>query len=330
MMISRLIVCMLVGPALVGQSGPASAQASFAQAWPTKPIRWIVPYPPGGVTDAVTRMLAPRLQEALGQPVVIENRPGSNTIIGSEAIATAAPDGTTFGTVIAAYAANATLYAGKLPFDTEKSFAAVSLVGIAPLILTTNLAFPPKDMKELVAFAKANPGKLSFGSSGIGSAAHLTTELLKQTIGVDMQHIPYKGTAPALQGLIGGEIQILVDVPSSLMPQVRGAKIRAQAMFSAKRLPAALEVPTMAEAGGPPIESSTWVMVLAPARTPPDIVARLSAETAKIVATPEMRTRFESQGIEPVGSTPAEAARFRDAEIAKWAGVIKAADVKPE
>ena len=321
----RILACVLAGLMAAAAVTPA-----ISQSWPSRPIRWIVPYPPGGITDTVTRLIAPKLQEALGQPIVIENRPGSNSIIGSEAIATAAPDGNTFGTVIAAYAANATLYAGKLPFDTEKSFVQVSLVGIAPLILTTNLAFPPQDMKALVAYAKANPGKISFGSSGIGSAAHLTTELLKQTIGVDMQHIPYKGTAPALQGLIGGEIQILVDVPSSLMPQVRGAKIRGQALFSATRLPVAAEVPTIAEAGGPPIESSTWVMVLAPARTPVNIVARLSAETAKIVTSPEMRARFESQGIEPVAGTPAEATQFLRAEIAKWSKVITTADVKPE
>ena len=325
----RTLACVLAGLMTVAAT-PAIAQSSPNQSWPSRPIRWIVPYTPGGLTDAVTRLMAPKLQDALGQPIAIENRPGSNSIIGSEAIANAAPDGTTFGTVIAAYAANATLYAGKLPFDTEKSLVAISLVGIAPLLLTTNLDFPPKDIRQLVAYAKANPGKLSFGSSGIGSAAHLTTELLKQTTGIDMQHVPYKGTAPALQGLIGGEIQILVDVPISLMPQVRGGKIRGQALFAGKRLAASGDVPTIVEAGGPPIEASTWVMFLAPARTPADVVARLSAETARIVATPEMRARFESQGIEPIAGTPAEAAQFLRAEIAKWAKVITTAGVKPE
>ena len=315
-----LIVLLMAGLC----AGAAQAQ------WPSKPMRWVVPYTPGGLTDAVTRLIVPKLQEALGQPIVIENKPGSNSIIGSEAVANSAPDGTTFGTVIAAHAANATLYAGKLPFDTEKSFVAISLVGIAPLILTTNLDFPPKDIRELIAYAKANPGKLSFGSSGIGSAAHLTTELLKQTIGSDMQHIPYKGTAPSLQGLIGGEIQIMVDVPTSRMPQVRASKIRALAMFSANRLPSAAEVPTIVEAGGPAIQSSTWVVFLAPAKTPADIVTRISTETAKIVASAEMRARFEAQGIEPVGSTPAEASKFLADEIAKWAKVITAAGVKPE
>ena len=281
---------------LAGLHFAPALPTAVAQSWPTKPLRWIVPYTPGGLTDAVTRQLAPKLQEALGQPIVIENKPGSNSIIGMDALAKAAPDGYTLGTVIAAHAANATLYAGKLPFDARTSFETVTLAGIAPLILTTNLDFPAKDVRELIAYAKTHRGQLSFGSSGIGSAAHLTTELLKQTIGSDMQHVPYKGTAPSLQGLIGGEIQIMVDVPSSLMPQVRAGKIRGLAMFSAKRLPSAGEIPTIVEAGGPAIEASTWVLFLAPAKTPGNIVDRIAVETAKILATPEMRSRFRATG----------------------------------
>jgi tripartite-type tricarboxylate transporter receptor subunit TctC len=245
-------------------------------------------------------------------------------------VAKSAPDGYTGLTVIGGHAANATLYAGKLAFDPVKSFAPVSLVAIAPLILTVTNNFPAKDMKELIAYAKANPGKISFGSSGIGAAAHLTMELLKQTAEIDMVHIPYKGTAPALTALISGDIQVLVDTPSSLMPQARGGKIRAVAMFSAKRLTGVPEVPTIVESGGPLIESSTWVMFMAPAGTPKDIVNRLSSETAKVVAAPEMRAGLEQLGIEPVGSTPEQAAKFLDEEIAKWAGVIKTAGVKLE
>src|SRR5258705_3740989 len=175
-------------------------------------------------------------------------------------------------TVIAGYSANVTLYAGKLPFDPLKDLVPISLAAIAPLIMTVNNNVPAKDVKELIAYAKANPGKLSFGSSGVGAAAHLTTELFKQTAGLDMVHVPYKGTAPALQDLMGGSIQILVDVPSTLMPLVRGGKIKALGMFSANRVAGAAEVPTIAEAGGPPLESSTWVLYLAPAGTPKDIV----------------------------------------------------------
>jgi tripartite-type tricarboxylate transporter receptor subunit TctC len=303
---------------------PAAAQ------YPTHAIKWIVPYPPGGITDSATRMVVQKLSEALGQPVVIENKPGANSIVGADAAAKSAPDGYAFVTVIGGHAANATLYAGRLPFDPVKSFAPVSLVGIAPLLMIANIAFPPKDMKELIAYAKANPGKISFGSSGVGAAAHLTTELLKQAADIDLVHIPYKGTAPALAGLLAGDIQILTDTPSSLMPHVRAGKVRALGLFAAKRSPGAPEVPTVVEAGGPPIEGSTWVLFLAPAGTPREIVDRVSRETAKILASPEMRGRFEELGIEPVGSTPAEAGRFLDAEIAKWAKVINTAGVKPE
>ena len=287
--------------------GSTALQAQ-GTAWPGKPIRWIVPYPPGGITDNATRMVLQKVQEQMGWTIVVENKPGANSILGADLAAKAAPDGYTFVTVIAAHAANATLYAGKLPFDTVKSFAPMSLVAIAPLIMTANNDLPAKDVKELIAYAKANPGKISFGSSGVGAAAHLTTELFKQTAGVDMVHVPYKGTAPALQDLMGGSIQILVDVPSTLMPQVRGGKIKALGMFSAKRVAGAAEVPTIAEAGGPPIEGSTWVMFLAPASTPKDIVNRMAAETAKVVTSADIKGRFETIGIEPVGSTPGEAA----------------------
>jgi len=309
--------------------GSTALQAQ-GTAWPAKPIRWIVPYPPGGITDNATRMVLQKVQEQTGWTIVVENKPGANSILGADLAAKAAPDGYTFVTVIAAHAANATLYAGKLPFDTVKSFAPMSLVGIAPLIMTANNDLPAKDVKELIAYAKANPGKISFGSSGVGAAAHLTTELFKQTAGVDMVHVPYKGTAPALQDLMGGSIQILVDVPSTLMPQVRGGKIKALGMFSAKRVAGAAEVPTIAEAGGPPIEGSTWVLFLAPASTPKDIVNRMAAETAKAVTSADIKGRFETIGIEPVGSTPGEAAKFLDDEIAKWAKVIATAGVKAE
>ncbi len=301
-----------------------------AQTYPTKPIKWIVPYTPAGITDNVTRIVTQRVQEHTGWNIVVENKPGANSILGADLAAKSAPDGYTFLTVIAAHAANATLYAGKLPYDPVKSFAPVSLAAIAPLIMTANNNFPAKDVKELIAYAKANPGKISFGSSGIGAAAHLSTELFKQTAGLDMVHIPYKGTAPALQDEMGGNIQILVDVPSTLMPHVRGGKIKALAMFSAKRIAGAPEVPTMAEAGGPPLEASTWVLFLAPAGTPREIVNRMSAEVAKAIGTGDIASRFQSLGIDPVGGTPEQAAKFLDDEIAKWSKVITTAGVKAE
>jgi tripartite-type tricarboxylate transporter receptor subunit TctC len=303
---------------------------TVAAQYPSRPIRWIVPYTPAGITDSVTRIVAQRLEGALGQPVVIENKPGANSIVGAESVARSAPDGYTGLTVIAAHAANATLYAGTLPFDPVKGFAPVALVGVAPLILVVNNDFPARDVKELVDYARANPGRISFGSSGVGSAAHLTTELLKQTAGIEMVHIAYKGTAPALTALLAGDIQVLVDVPITMLPQVRAGKVRALGLFSPRRIAGAPEVPTVAEAGGPAIEGSTWVMFLVPAGTPREIVARLSTETAKVLAAPEIRARFAELGVEPVGGTPAEAARFLDEEIAKWARVIATAKVKPE
>jgi tripartite-type tricarboxylate transporter receptor subunit TctC len=307
-----------------------AASAAWAQQYPSRPIHWVVPYTPGGITDSVTRIVANKLEAALGQPILIENRPGANSIVGVESVARSAPDGYTALTVIAAHAANATLYTGKLPFDPVKSFAPVSLVGVAPLILTVANDFPARDVKELIEYARANPGKVSFGSSGVGAAAHLTTELFAQTANIQIVHVPYKGTAPALAGLLAGDIQVLVDVPSSMMPHVRAGKIRALGLFASRRSPGAAEVPTLVEAGGPPVEGSTWVLFLAPAGTPREIVARLSAETAKVLAMPEIRARFEQLGVEPGGGTPAEAARFLDAEIEKWARVITTAKVKPE
>jgi tripartite-type tricarboxylate transporter receptor subunit TctC len=308
----------------------ASVGASAQAAWPSKPIRWIVPYTPGGITDASTRMVLQKVTEQTGWTFVVENKPGANSLLGADLAAKATPDGYTFLTVIAAHAANPTLYQGRMPFDAVKSFAPVSLVGVAPLIMTASNSFPPKDVQELIAYAKQNPGKVSFGSSGVGAAAHLTTELFKQTTGTYMVHIPYKGTAPATQDLIGGQIQILVDTPSSMMPQVRAGKIKALGMFSAKRLPAFPEVPTIAEAGGPKLESSTWVMFLAPSAVPKDLVHKLSAEVAKAVNSPDIKARFESLGIEPGGGTPEQAATFLNDEIAKWAKVITTAGVKAE
>ncbi len=307
-----------------------TASVSFAQPYPSKPIRWIVPYTPGGITDNVTRMVTAKVQAALGQSIVVENKPGANSIIGVDMASKAPADGYTVVTVIAAHAANATLYQGRLPFDPVKSLVPVSLAAVAPLILTANNAFPAKDVRELIAYAKANPGKVSFGSSGVGAAAHLTTELLKQTAGIDMTHVPYKGTAPALTDLQAGNIQILIDVPSTMMPHVRGGKVKALAMFSEKRLSSVPEVPTMAEAGGPPLLASTWVMFLAPAGTPREIVNKLSQAVSDAVKSPEVSGKLNDLGIIPVGNSSDQAAKFLADEIAQWGRVISTAGVKAD
>jgi tripartite-type tricarboxylate transporter receptor subunit TctC len=307
-----------------------SLQPVLAQNWPTKPIRWIVPYTPGGITDNATRMVVQKIQEQTGWSIVVDNKPGANSILGADLAAKAPADGHTFVTVIGAHAANATLYAGRLPYDPVKSFAPVSLVGIAPLVMTVNNNLPVKNVKELIDYAKANPGKLSFGSSGVGAAAHLTQELFKQVAGIDMVHVPYKGTAPALADLMGGNIQILTDTASALMPHVRGGKVKGMTVFSSQRVPGAPEVPTITESGGPAIEGSTWVLFLTQSAVPKDIVRRMSAETTKALNSPDIKAKFEALGIITGNTSPEFAAKFLDEEIVKWSKVISAAGVKAE
>jgi len=299
---------------------------SRAQAWPAKSVRWVVPYTAGGLTDSATRLTLEKIN--LGQSFVVDNKPGANSLIGAEIVAKSAPDGYTFLTVIAAHAANKTLYAGKLPFDPEKSFEPVSLVGIAPLILTVTNSLPVKNVAELIAYAKANPGKISFGSSGVGAAAHLTSELIKQVAGIQMEHVPYKGTAPALADLAAGNIQMLIDAPIGVMSNVRAGKIRGLCMLSKERVPGADEVPTIVEAGGPLIESSSWAMFLAPAGTPKAIVDKMSSEVAQAVQSPELKKRFAELALIPAGYTPAETAKFLADEVEKWRKVITDAGVK--
>jgi tripartite-type tricarboxylate transporter receptor subunit TctC len=304
------------------------APRAEAQAWPNRTIRIVVPYTPGGITDVVTRIVGERLSAALGQPVVIENKPGANSILGADSVAKSPPDGYTFVMVIGAHAANATLYAGKLPFDPVGSFAPVSLVGVAPLVMAGSPKLPARSVAELVAYAKANPGRVNFGSSGVGAAAHLTTEYLKRRAGIDMVHVPYRGSAPALTGLMAGDIGVLVDTYSTLKPQIEAGAIRALAIASASRSPHAPDIPTFAEGGIPDFTSSTWTLLLAPAGTPPDIVSRVSAEIARAVRDPAVAGRFADLGVEPAGGTPAEAEAFLKAEVEKWGGIIREAGVK--
>jgi tripartite-type tricarboxylate transporter receptor subunit TctC len=302
--------------------GTAAAQTAY----PTRPIRVIVPYPPGGITDVTTRIVSQEIGRTFSQNVIVDNRPGANSILGVELVASATPDGYTLASVIAAHAANQTLYP-KLPYDSLKSFEPVSLLGTAPLIMCVTNSLPAKSVKELIELAKQKPGTLTFASSGIGAAAHLTTELLMQLTGTKMVHVPYKGTAPALQDLIGGQVTIMMDTSSSMLPHVRAGKIRAMGMASEKRAAVAPDVPTFVEQGVPLI-GGTWVGILAPARTPQDVVNRLSSAMAAAIQRPEVRERFAQLGIDPVGNTPAEFRKFLEEEIAKWAKVIKAANVK--
>ncbi len=301
-------------------------QTGSGQAYPARPIRVVVPYTPGGITDVVTRIFAQEVSKSVNQNVLVDNRPGANSILGVEIVSKATPDGYTLASVIAAHAANQTLYP-KLPYDSVKSFAPVSLLVTAPLIVTATNNLAAKDAKELVALAKAKPGTLAFGSSGIGAAAHLTTELLMLTTGIKLIHVPYKGTAPALQDLVGGQIQILMDTPSSMLPHVRGGRIKALGMASDKRIQTAPEIPTLTESGVP-VVGGTWVGWLAPAGTPKAAVDKLSAEIQIIGKRQDIRDRLIQMGIDPVTGSPDAFDAFLRGEVAKWAKVIKEAGVK--
>lgn len=311
-----------------GMAAAAFPQALRAEEWPTKPIRWVVPYTAGGLTDAVTRLTLEKMN--VGQTFVVDNKPGANSLIGAETVANAAPDGYTFLTVIAAHAANKTLYAGKLKFDPVTSFAPISLVGLAPIMILVANDLPVKSVGELIDYAKKNPGKISFGSSGVGSAAHLTSELIMQVTGTQMVHVPYKGTAPALADLAAGNLQLLLDVPIGTMSQARAGKVRALAMMSKERVPGADDIPTIVESGGPLIESSSWVVFLAPGGTAREKVDRLAAEVAKAVQDEALRKRLAEQAVIPVGANPADTTKFLANEVEKWRRVITTAGVKIE
>ena len=304
------------------------AAPSFAQsAWPNKPIRIVVPYTPGGFTDQMARLVQVGLQTRLGQPVLIDNKPGANSLIGVDAIAKAAPDGTTFGVVIAAYAANTTLYP-KLPYDPRKDLVGVSLMGVSPLLAAVNNDAPFKTARELIDYARAHPGKISFGSSGNGSAAHLTSELWKSLTQTYMIHIPYRGAVPALTDLMGGQIQLFFDAPTGLINQGKAGKVRLIGVAGDKRLPAVPDVPTFIEQGFAGFTGSTWAGMLAPAGTPRDVVKRMSEEVARIIKSDETRAKLDAMGTFPAGSTPEEFDAFIASETTKWGKVIRTAGVK--
>jgi tripartite-type tricarboxylate transporter receptor subunit TctC len=313
-----------LGAVAILLAGAGSAQA---QNWPNKPIRMVVPYTPGGYTDLMARLVSEKMSTSLGQTIVIENKPGANAVIGTDTVAKAAPDGYTFGTVIAAHSVNPSLNP-KLPYDTMKDFTYVSLTSVAPLILIATPSLPAKDMKEFIALAKSKPGQLNFASSGIGSAAHLTMEMLKSREGLNLQHIPYKGTAGALQDTVGGQINVMFDVIGPLMSQVKSGNAKALAVAAKQRVPAAGDVPTMTEAGLPDFVSGTWSGIIAPAGTPKEIVDRVAAEAKKALADPELRKKLDDQGIVPMGTSPDEFKTFVTEEIARWKKVIADADIK--
>jgi len=310
--------------------GLVQAQAA-APAWPTKPIRLVVPYPPGGPTDVLLRIVASQLAERLGQAVLIDNKPGASGMVGADQVAKAAPDGYTLLGNASIHVINPSLYA-KTPYDAIKDFAPISLVAEVPLVLVVSPSLPAQSVKDLVALAKAKAGGLAFASSGNAAAPHLAGEAFKLAAGVDLLHVPYKGSGPALTDLMGGQVQLMFDSMPSSMPFIQAGKLRALAVTTARRSTALPQLPTVAEAGLPGFDRgfdiSTWYGLWAPAGTPREVVARLGSEVAAIVRQPAVRDRLLALGAEPVGNAPDEFAAFNRSELAKWARIVKQSGAK--
>jgi tripartite-type tricarboxylate transporter receptor subunit TctC len=321
-MFERLAACAVV---LLACALPVGAQ----QPYPSKPIRIVVPYPPGGFNDTLGRVLAEKFQKAWGQTVLVDNKPGANTVIGTDAVAKAAPDGYTLLVVAFPFAVTPSLIRN-LPYDTLRDFAPVALCAQSPNILVANPGLPVKSVAELIALAKAKPDGLSYASTGNGSSNHISMELFKTLAGVKLVHVPYKGSAPAVVDLLSGQVQVMFDNAPNVMPQVRAAKLRALAQTGATRSAVAPDVPTVAESGVPGYELTVWFGLVAPSGTPREIVNKLNAEVLKILAMPDVRERFLALGVEPLGSTPEEFGTHIRAQMDKWAKVVKDAGVKAE
>ena len=304
-----------------------SSGGAFAQGYPGQPIRFIVPYAAGGGVDIVARAIAPKLSERLGQSVVIDNRGGAGGNIGTELAAKAEPNGYTLVMGAAAFAINVSLYR-KLPFDPLKDFVPISLIAATPNILAVHPAVPAKSVRELIQLARAKPGSLNYASAGNGTTSHLAAELFKTMASINMVHIPYKGTSPAVVALLSGEVAVMLAPALTLLTHIKANKVRGLAVTGTKRSPAFPGLPTVAESGLPGFEARQWYGVLAPAGTPKEIVTRLNSEIVTIVRSPEVTKRFLSDGSEPVGSTPEEFARYIKAEIAKWAKAVEASGAR--
>lgn len=313
---------------LLCAAGAAASQLAYGQSYPTKPLRMVVPYPPGGGSDIIMRQLAQFLSERLGQQVVIDNRGGGGGSMGMEAVAHAAPDGYTLLTALTAQlAVNPALYKN-LPYDPVKDFAPITLFADGPYLLVVHPSLPVKSVKELVEFARKNPDKIFYASSGNGSGGHLAAELLKNMTGIKMVHIPYKGGGPALTGLLSGEAQVLFAPYASARGYIKEGRIRALGVTTARRPKAIPDIPTIAEAGVPGYDSGVWYALLAPAATPRAIIDRLNRETIAVLNKPEFTKLLVEQAIDPIGSTPEELTQYIKREMDKWAKVVKEAGVR--
>ena len=309
-------------------NGPQADAAG--PAYPARPIRMVVPFPPGGATDLLARVLAQRLGESLGQQVVVDNRPGAGGTLGSRLMLDAQPDGYTIlmGTT-STHAIGPHLYA-KPPYDPARDFAAITLVSSTPTVLLIGAALPPTSVKELIAYAKSKPGVLNYGSSGIGTQFHLSGELLKLLTGINIVHIPYKGTALVYPDMFSGQIALLFDTPSVALPFIKAGRVRALGVTSAQRAAVLPEVPTIVEAGVPGYNAELWFCLVGPAKLPAEIAGRIAADTAKIVKLPDVKERLDQQGMEAVANSPAQLQKFIAAQNEQWSKVVRNAGVKAE
>lgn len=306
--------------------GPALSMAQSA--YPTRTVKLVVPFPPGGPLDATGRLLAQRLTEAWGTPVVVENKPGAGGNIGADMVAKSPPDGyTILMGALSTHAVNPSLYP-KMPYDAIKDFAPITLIATTPNVLVVNPSLPVNSVKDLIAYAKANPGKLSFGSGSNGSAGHLAGELFKVDTGTDIVHIPYKGGAPATQGLLANDVQFMFDNLANATPQVKAGKLKALAVTTANRSKLAPELPTMAEAGVPGFDIATWFGLLAPAGTPKEVIAKWNHDVNRMLESPDMRDRLYALGAEPAPMTPEQFRSFIQSEMSKYARIVKASGAK--
>ena len=312
--------------AIAGALLPFAARAQ-APEWPSRPVRFIVPYPPGGPTDIMGRIIAQAVQGPLGQPFVVENRAGANGLIGSEQAARAAPDGSTFLVNASAHVIVPHL-TPNMPIDVLADFAPVTNIAAVPLWLVVNPALPVRSVADFIAYARANPGRISYASSSSGGATHLAGELFKQLTGTDMVHVPYRGSGPAVQDLIAGNVHAMFDSVPSSAASARDGRLRALAVTTRNRIAPFPDLPTIAEAGVPGYEISTWYGIWAPARTPPAIIARLQQAVATAARSPETRSRFDALGAEPVADSPEDYARFVRAEYDRWGKLVRDARIK--
>src|SRR6266487_2156761 len=300
--------------------------AAAAQSFPTRAVRLMVPFPPGGATNIIGRMVAAKMQDVWGQPVVIENKPGAGTVVGTDYVAKSAPDGYTLGMVVTAYVINPSLRAD-LPYSTLKDLTGVTQVSVQHLVMAAHPSLPANNIAELVALAKKEPGKLSYATPGSGTAMHLSVELLKTTAGVDLVHVPYKGGAPAQQDVMSGRVPILMDVLYAVQPLIKSGRIKVLALLSPQRAPESPEYPVVSESV-PGVSALSLVGIVAPSATPRDLVNRIGADIARAVKASDLTERMRQQGMEPVGSTPGEFDALIRAEIEKWAKVVKLSGAK--